>query len=50
VDTIIPATLVAGASGWLNDHTTLTEKVYPGLAHSVNDQELADAKAHLARG
>jgi phospholipase/carboxylesterase len=48
-DAIVPPTHVAAASGWLSTHTTLTEKVYPGLAHSVNDQELADVKAHLAR-
>lgn len=50
VDTIIPATLVAHAAGWLPQHTTLTEKVYPGLGHSVNDRELADAQDFLSRG
>ena len=49
-DTVIPPALVALASVWLGTHTTLTEKVYPGLAHSVHDQELADVKAYLARG
>ena len=48
-DAVIPAPLVTAASAWLGTHTTLTEKVYPGLAHSVHDQELADVKAHLTR-
>jgi phospholipase/carboxylesterase len=48
-DAIVPEPLVTAASAWLEPHTTLTEKVYPGLAHSVHDQELADVKAHLAR-
>ncbi|WP_291379224.1 dienelactone hydrolase family protein [Demequina sp.] len=48
-DAVVPEPLVTAASAWLEAHTTLTEKVYPGLAHSVHDQELADVKAHLAR-
>ncbi len=48
-DAIVPEPLVTAASAWLDAHTTLTEKVYPGLAHSVHDQELADVKAHLNR-
>lgn len=48
-DAVVPEPLVTVASAWLEAHTTLTEKVYPGLAHSVHDQELADVKAHLAR-
>jgi len=48
-DAIVPEPLVTAASAWLGAHTTLTEKVYEGLAHSVHDQELADVKAHLSR-
>lgn len=48
-DAVIPPLLVVGASLWLRNHTTLTEKAYPGLAHSVHDQELADLKAYLHR-
>lgn len=48
-DAIVPEPLVTAASAWLGAHTTLTEKVYPGLAHSVHDAELADVKAHLNR-
>jgi len=48
-DAVVPEPLVTAASAWLGPHTTLTEKVYPGLAHSVHDQELADVKAYLTR-
>ena len=48
-DEVIPQLMVIGASRWLRTHTTLTEKVYPGLAHSVHDQELADLKEYLHR-
>ena len=48
-DAIVPEPLVTAASAWLGAHTTLTKKVYPGLAHSVHDAELADVKAHLNR-
>ncbi len=48
-DSVIPTDLVTEASRWLGAHTTLTEKIYPGLAHSVDEQELADIKAHLNR-
>ncbi len=48
-DAIVPEPLVAAASAWLGPHTTVIEKVYEGLAHSVHDQELADVKAYLNR-
>jgi phospholipase/carboxylesterase len=48
-DTVIPPTLVAAASALLDSLTTLTVRIYEGLAHSVDDRELADVKAHLAR-
>lgn len=50
VDAVIPPRLVTQAALWLGAHTTLTEKVYAGLAHSVHGEELADIKAHLNRG
>jgi phospholipase/carboxylesterase len=49
-DTVIPPTLVAAASARLDALTTLTVRIYEGLPHSVDDRELADVKAHLARG
>jgi phospholipase/carboxylesterase len=48
-DAIVAEPLVTTASAWFGTHTTLTEKVYPGLAHSVHDQELADVKTYLNR-
>lgn len=48
-DSVIPPALVAVASARLGALTTLTERIYEGLPHSVNDRELADVKAHLAR-
>ena len=48
-DAVIPHLMVVAASLWLRNHTTLTEKVYTGLAHSVHDQELSDVKAYLHR-
>jgi phospholipase/carboxylesterase len=49
-DAVIPAPMVEVASAWLEAHSTLTERVYPGLAHSINEQEMRDMKAHLTRG
>jgi phospholipase/carboxylesterase len=48
-DGVIPPALVAAASARLDALATLTVRIYEGLPHSVNDQELADVKAHLAR-
>lgn len=48
-DTVIPPALVAVASARLGAMTTLTERIYEGLPHSVSDRELADVKAYLAR-
>jgi phospholipase/carboxylesterase len=48
-DGVIPPALVAVASARLDALTTLTVRIYEGLPHSVNEQELADVKAHLAR-
>lgn len=49
-DAVIPPALVDAASARLGALTTLTERVYEGLPHSINDRELADVRAHLARG
>lgn len=47
-DTIIPAAATAATSRWLGEHTTLTERSYPGLAHGVGGDELIDLRAFLA--
>ncbi|CAN5391829.1 dienelactone hydrolase family protein [soil metagenome] len=46
-DMVIPADATARASAWLPAHTNLTEKSYPGLAHSVSVQELDDVTTFL---
>lgn len=32
---------------WLHDHTVLTEKIYPGIQHSISVEEMADVSAWL---
>ncbi len=48
-DPIIPAPLVTATGWWLRTNTALTERVYPGLGHHVNDAELNDLHAFLSR-
>lgn len=47
-DPLIPDFLVSLTSTWLTAHTTLTERVYPGLGHNVTDVELNDLHDFLA--
>ena len=47
VDPIIDAAAFARARSFLAAHTTLTEKVYPGLGHGITMDELADVSAFL---
>ena len=47
-DRVIAAHAIARTSEWLPRHTTLTERVYPGLAHGISPEELADVRAFLA--
>ncbi|HWL01911.1 MAG TPA: hypothetical protein VNQ52_06005 [Microbacteriaceae bacterium] len=42
LDTVIPTHAVAAAADFLAAHTTLTERVYPGLGHQISLAELAD--------
>lgn len=42
VDPFFSPELVRRAEEWLPLHTTLTEAVYPGLAHSVSEEMLRD--------
>lgn len=48
VDPIITPEAFARTSAWLPEHTTLTEVLYPGLAHGISQQELADVDRFLA--
>lgn len=48
-DDVIPEPLVAHTVQWLPRHVELSGRVYPGLTHSVSEQELADVRAFLDR-
>jgi phospholipase/carboxylesterase len=47
-DHVIAAHAVARTSQWLPGHSTLVEKVFPGLAHGIDGRELADVRAFVA--
>jgi len=46
-DPIIPASAVSRTQAWLPGHSTLTERIYEGMGHSVSQEELADVVAFL---
>lgn len=46
-DDVIPRTLVEHTAQWLPSHAALSGRVYPGLTHSVSEQELADVRDFL---
>lgn len=46
-DRVIAAHAVARTSDWLPRHSSLVERVYPGLAHGISADELADVRAFL---
>lgn len=46
-DDVIPEFLVAHTTQWLPSHADLSGRVYPGLTHSVSEQELADVRVFL---
>jgi phospholipase/carboxylesterase len=46
-DQVISSETTARISAWLPGHSTVTEKVYPGLAHSISGEELADVAGFL---
>lgn len=48
-DDVIPAPLVAHTSEWLPRHVDLSGRVYPGLTHSVSEEELADVRTFLTQ-
>lgn len=48
-DDVIPAFLVSHTAEWLPRHVDLSGRVYPGLTHSVSEQELADVQAFLRK-
>ncbi|WP_127819273.1 alpha/beta hydrolase [Microbacterium sp. CPCC 204701] len=46
-DDVIPSFLVEHTTQWLPEHAELSGRVYPGLTHSVSEQELADVVTFL---
>ena len=46
-DRMIAADAIERTSQWLPAHSTLTERVYPGLAHGISDQEIDDVRTFL---
>lgn len=48
-DDVIPAPLIAHTATWLPDHAELTGRVYPGLTHSISEDEMADVRVFLEK-
>ncbi|GAA5093175.1 dienelactone hydrolase family protein [Microbacterium yannicii] len=46
-DDVIPEVAVTHTTQWLPEHVELSGRVYPGLTHSVSEQEIADVAAFL---
>lgn len=49
LDRNFTAATIGPAAAWLRSHTDLEEHLYPGLGHSIRDDELADLRSFLAR-
>ncbi|KAA8819445.1 phospholipase [Bifidobacterium rousetti] len=47
IDDIFPAADVAAMSAFWRAHGTLSEHIYPGMAHSINMDELRDVRRFL---
>ncbi|WP_291049627.1 hypothetical protein [Herbiconiux sp.] len=45
---MIGAPAIARTREFLPAHTALVERVYPGLAHGIHAQELADVREFIA--
>ncbi|MGL3150514.1 alpha/beta hydrolase [Microbacterium sp. A82] len=48
-DDVIPAVLIDHTAQWLPDHSELTGRVYPGLTHSISEDELHDVRVFLEK-
>jgi phospholipase/carboxylesterase len=46
-DRVIAATAIARTAAYLPQHTTLLERVYPGLAHGISGAEVEDVRQFL---
>src|SRR5690606_28866854 len=48
-DDVIPAAAIDHTAQWLPDHSDLSGRVYPGLRHSISEQELGDVRVFLQK-
>lgn len=48
-DTVIAASAVERTEAWLPTHSTLTRRVYPGLAHGIDAREARDVQEFVAQ-
>lgn len=48
-DEVIPGALVDHTTEWLPGHSDLSGRVYPGLSHSVSQDEVADVRVFLEK-
>lgn len=48
-DDVIPTPLIDHTAQWLPDHSTLSGRVYPGLTHSISEDELLDVRVFLQK-
>ena len=48
-DDVIPPLLIDQTAQWLPDHSELSGRVYPGLTHSISEEELADVRLFLEK-
>lgn len=47
-DQVIAPVAIQRTSEFLPQYSTLTERIYPGLAHGINADELLDVRSHVA--
>lgn len=46
-DRVIAPVAIARTTDFLPQHSSLTERTYPGLAHGINIEELDDVRSHV---
>ena len=46
-DTVVPAEQVVATRDWLEEHSTLTERIYEDVGHWITDAELGDVHSFL---
>ena len=46
-DTVVPADQVLATRDWLEEHSTLTERIYEDVGHWITDAELGEVHAFL---